>query len=195
MQQIIEIAGTPSSGKTSLCNYIARRLRETEISMHVSIAGMDSTPTIIPKTIYQYDIWQSCELAQLLLETGFKDDEKVTILDRGIFDQICWLDRFVNDRSMSAKERLVSERFTSSPTLYKNIDYVLILLTSNHDVAISRGKNPNGLVGEDTHRILLDAYNNRFSEFRLPAEKFRKFHIETDTLSRSETAEKFWCWM
>ena len=90
---IIEFSGSPKAGKTSCINSLKQFLKRNGFEVEV-IQERASICPVSDKQSPMFNIWTSCmSLAGLI---GIVEDKKSTcdviILDRGVFDALCWFE-------------------------------------------------------------------------------------------------------
>lgn len=122
---VIEFSGSPKSGKTSCINSLELFLKRNGFSVK-TIQERASVCPVHDKMSPMFNIWTSCtSLAGMIgtLETTEKNID-VLILDRGIFDALCWFDWLVNKGKMEERQRIIMEDFLLMEDLVKAIDIV-----------------------------------------------------------------------
>ena len=90
---IIEFSGSPKAGKTSCINSLRQFLKRNGFEVEV-IQERASICPVSDKQSPMFNVWTSCmSLAGLI---GIVEDKKSTcdviILDRGVFDALCWFE-------------------------------------------------------------------------------------------------------
>lgn len=90
---VIEFSGSPKAGKTSSINSLKQFLKRNGFDVEV-IQERASRCPVSDKQSPMFNIWTSCmSLAGLV---GITEDRKstcdVVILDRGVFDALCWFE-------------------------------------------------------------------------------------------------------
>lgn len=92
---VVEFAGLPKSGKTTVISQIHTFLRRCGFRAEVVIERASVCP-IRDKKHSSFNTWTSCTaLSQLLDKTQVPprpDDPEILILDRGLFDAVLWLE-------------------------------------------------------------------------------------------------------
>lgn len=122
---VIEFSGSPKSGKTSCINSLELFLKRNGFSVR-TIQERASICPVLDKMSPMFNIWTSCtSLAGMIgtLETTEKIID-VLILDRGIFDALCWFNWLVNKGKMEEGEQKIMEAFLLMEELVKPIDIV-----------------------------------------------------------------------
>lgn len=91
---VVEFAGTPKAGKTSTIAQISAFFKRCGFRVGTVVERASVCP-IRDKKHFNFNVWTACTtLAQLLEKTQdppVADDPQILILDRGIFDSLCWL--------------------------------------------------------------------------------------------------------
>lgn len=122
---VIEFSGSPKSGKTSCINSLELFLKRNGFSVR-TIQERASVCPVLDKMSPMFNIWTSCaSLAGMIgiLEATEKTID-VLILDRGIFDALCWFDWLVKKGKMEEGQRKIMETFLLMEELVKSIDIV-----------------------------------------------------------------------
>lgn len=122
---VIEFSGSPKAGKTSCINSLELFLKRNGFTVKV-IQERASVCPVTDKQSPMFNIWTSCmSLAGLI---GTLEDKSnsvdVLILDRGIFDALCWFEWLESASKMEEKQKLITENFLLMEELVKSIDIV-----------------------------------------------------------------------
>src|ERR1039458_9471911 len=111
---IIEFAGVPKAGKTSTLNALQAFLKRCGFRVEIVIERPSLCP-IRDKTHSNFNVWTACTtLAQILEKTQNPpriDDPDILILDRGLFDALCWLRLMERLKRIRPEERRGIESF------------------------------------------------------------------------------------
>lgn len=122
---IIEFSGSPKAGKTSCINSLELFLKRNGFSVKIVQERANMCP-VSDKQSPMFNIWTSCMSLSGLI--GILEDKNsnvdVLILDRGIFDSLCWFDWLVSNGKMEEKQRVAMENFLLMDELIKCIDIV-----------------------------------------------------------------------
>jgi len=133
---VIEFAGLPKAGKTTAVNTIYSFLKRCGFSVKVVVERASVCP-IRDKRHATFNIWTaSTTLAQLLEYTQDPpkpDDPDILILDRGIFDSICWLTLMDRLSRITTADREIAERFLLVEEWRNRISGVVLMLASPSD--------------------------------------------------------------
>lgn len=130
---VVEFAGVPKAGKTSTLTQVQSFLKRCGFRTEVVVERASICP-IRDKKHSNFNVWTACTtLAQILEKTQDPphiDDPHILILDRGIFDSICWLtmmDRLARIRN-SDRENI--ERFLLADEWRKRISAVILMIVT-----------------------------------------------------------------
>lgn len=133
---VIEFAGTPKAGKTTTLNQLNAFLKRCGFKVEVVVERASVCP-IKDKKHVNFNIWTACTtLSQLLEKTQSPprpDDPQILILDRGIFDSICWLRLMERLQRLRPAERKVVEDFLIIPDWRDRIAGVILMSASPTD--------------------------------------------------------------
>lgn len=135
---VIEFSGSPKAGKTSCINSLDLFLKRNGFSVKI-VQERASVCPVSDKQSPMFNLWTACmTLAGLIGTLENKNNEvDVLILDRGIFDALCWFEWLSNNDKMEATQRKVTEQFLLMDELVKCIDIVFAFSVSP-DVSIER---------------------------------------------------------
>lgn len=109
MPILIELAGTPNSGKTSIINEVDKLFRRNKIRCKV-ICESAKYCKIIDKKSPRYNYWTALETIQKIMEV-VDQKYKIIICDRGIFDAITWMRFYLNSETITRKDYLSTIEF------------------------------------------------------------------------------------
>src|ERR1035438_5336908 len=91
---VFEFAGVPKAGKTTILNALAGFLKRCKFRVEIVVERASVCP-IKDKADANFNVWTACTtLAQILEKTQDPprpEDPHILILDRGLFDSLCWL--------------------------------------------------------------------------------------------------------
>ncbi|MBR3954797.1 MAG: NUDIX hydrolase [Clostridia bacterium] len=135
---VIEFSGSPKAGKTSCINSLELFLKRNGFSVKV-IQERASVCPVSDKQSPMFNIWTSCmSLAGLI---GTLEDKSsnvdVLILDRGIFDALCWFEWLSVTDKMEDQQKVITEHFLLMEELIKSIDIVFAFCVEPH-ISIER---------------------------------------------------------
>lgn len=146
---VIEFAGLPKAGKTTTLGQVQAFLKRCGFRVEVVIERASVCP-IKDKKHSNFNIWTACTtLAQILEHTQTPprpDDPDILILDRGLFDSICWFSIMERLARVRPTDRVAVERFLMLEDWCKRIHGV-ILMTANPKDALKREKGFLPVVG------------------------------------------------
>jgi predicted NUDIX family phosphoesterase len=133
---VIEFAGVPKAGKTTTISQIYAFLKRCGFRVEVVVERASICP-IRDKKHSNFNVWTACTtLAQILERTQDPprhDDPQILILDRGLFDSICWLTMMERLARIRPAERQCIENFLTVDDWRKRITAVLVMTTSPED--------------------------------------------------------------
>lgn len=135
MPLIIELSGTPNSGKTSLIEEIDSAFRRYDIKCKV-ICESAKYCKISNKKTPQFNYWTALETIQRIISV-VDQGYKVILCDRGIFDAITWMKFYYNNKLIKKDDFESTIKFYSLNIWRQFVQYV-ILITCSPNVAIER---------------------------------------------------------
>ncbi len=133
---VIEFAGVPKAGKTTILTHIYSFLKRCGFHPEVVIERASLCP-IRDKKHFNFNVWTACTtLSQILDKTQeppIEGDPNVLILDRGLFDSICWLNVMEQTGRILPKDRELIEEFLLINDWKKRISAVILMKVSPKD--------------------------------------------------------------
>lgn len=122
---VIEFCGSPKAGKTSCINSLELFLKRNGFSVKV-VQERASVCPVSDKQSPMFNIWTACMSLSGLI--GVLEDKNnlvdVLILDRGIFDALCWFEWLHSTQKMETHQKLTAEQFLLMDEFIKPIDIV-----------------------------------------------------------------------
>jgi len=133
---VFEFAGVPKAGKTSTLGALQAFLKRCGFRVEVVVERASVCP-IRDKKHANFNVWTACTtLAQILEKTQNPprpDDPHVLILDRGLFDAICWLSLMEHLERIRPEERRIVEDFIKIGDWRKRISAVFVMKVQPND--------------------------------------------------------------
>jgi predicted NUDIX family phosphoesterase/predicted ATPase len=189
---VIEFAGVPKAGKTTALNHIQTFLKRCGFRTEIVVERASVCP-IRDKKHANFNVWTACTtLAQILEKTQDPprlDDPHVLILDRGLFDAICWMRMLERLARIRRADRDLVERFLRTDDWRKRISSVIVMTASPED-ALQREKghlpveDVNGsIMNEEVLQQVLEMTKSCVEELK------KDFRIHTIDTSFGETRD------
>jgi predicted NUDIX family phosphoesterase len=133
---VFEFAGVPKAGKTSTLSTLQAFLKRCGFRVEVVVERASVCP-IRDKKHANFNVWTACTtLAQILEKTQTPpraDDPHILILDRGLFDSICWLLMMEHLDRIRPEERQIIERFLKIADWRKRVSAVFVMTAKPED--------------------------------------------------------------
>lgn len=103
---VIEFSGSPKAGKTSCINSLELFLKRNGFSVHI-VQERASICPVSDKQSPMFNLWTSCMTlaGQIGILENKKNQVDVLILDRGIFDALCWFQWLANNKKMEKDQK------------------------------------------------------------------------------------------
>jgi|GEM_PF-5230487 len=99
---IIEVSGTPNSGKTPAIKVVEKFIRRNKVKYkYIREAAIDCK--INNKLSEYYNLWTLTRSLELLIDV-FNNDYYLVICERGIFDALCWMEFHKKYHNISEEE-------------------------------------------------------------------------------------------
>ena len=178
---VIEFAGVPKAGKTSILSQLQAFLKRCGFRVTVVVERASVCP-IRDKKHANFNVWTACTTLAQVLETTQtpprSDDPDVLILDRGLFDSVCWLTMMERLSRLRQIDCETIERFLTIDDWRKRITAVIVMIASPAD-SMEREKGHLPVVGAygsimnekvlqqmlDTTAATAERLKNKFSIF------------------------------
>lgn len=146
---VIEFAGLPKAGKTTTLGQVQAFLKRCGFRVEVVIERASVCP-IRDKRHANFSVWTACTtLAQILEHTqmpGGPEDPDILILDRGLFDSICWLAAMERLSRIRHADRKAIDQFLLLEDWCNRITGVILMTASPAD-ALGRERGYLPVVG------------------------------------------------
>jgi predicted NUDIX family phosphoesterase/thymidylate kinase len=124
----VEFAGAPRAGKTTAIDVLDRILRRNRYRVRV-VAERASTSPLRNKHDPLFNLWTAAITLAQILESQDRDDH-IVLIDRGIFDALCWMDWFRSTGRLDPDEHDSITRFLSMPRIRRLTDLAFVLTVS-----------------------------------------------------------------
>ena len=193
---VIEFSGSPKSGKTSSINSLMQFFKRNDFKVKVLRESAGECP-VRDKHSPLFNLWTACDSIKSLV--GVLESERaqydVIILDRGIFDSMCWFQWLFNSGKMDCKMKTVLDQFLSMEELLAYIDIVFVY-TVRPEVSIEReyASLLTDIPGSIMNKEILTAYLAAVNQTVLEVENkglFRKIQkIDTSNKSQNEVSKE-----
>jgi predicted ATPase len=182
---IFEFAGVPKAGKTSTLNALQAFLKRCGFRVEIVIERASICP-IRDQTRSNFNVWAACTtLAQILEKTQNPpriDDPDILILDRGLFDALCWLRLMERLERIRPEERQTIESFLTMADWRKRISAVFVMMASPRD-AMQREKGLLPVERKEgsimNEKVLAQMLNTTRETSKSLKKEFRIFEIDT----------------
>jgi predicted NUDIX family phosphoesterase/thymidylate kinase len=135
---VIEFCGSPKSGKSSCINSLSLFLRRNGFKTRVLTERASVCP-ITDKYDPSFNIWTACSAIAELVEVISNSSKKydVIILDRGIFDALCWFNWLKENNSLDSSDFQSLEAFLVMDKWRTLLDLIYVF-TATPDVSLQR---------------------------------------------------------
>lgn len=184
---VIEFAGVPKAGKTTTLGQLQSFLKRCGFRVEVVIERASVCP-IRDKKHSNFNVWTACTtLAQILEKTQDPpriDDPHILILDRGLFDSICWLTMMERLERIRTADRKIIEKFLLIDDWRERITGVIVMTASPQD-AMEREKGflpvegaKGSIMNPEVLQRMLDNTNQTVERLK---RDFRLYTIDTSS--------------
>lgn len=135
---VIEFSGAPKSGKTSSINSLMQFLKRNDFKVKVLPESASICP-VKDKHSPMFNLWTACDSIKSLV--GVLESDRtaydVIIVDRGIFDAMCWFQWLWSCGKMESSMKQIMDQFLSMEELVSYIDIVFVY-KARPEVSIER---------------------------------------------------------
>ncbi len=124
---VIEITGTPDSGKTSVINTLTRFFKKAGWRVLNPTEGAEITKKV-PRTTHLYNIRTGIYALSELLDNIYSLDFDLIIFDRAIYDAFCWQEYWLKKRESSMVLAYANQKFFTQPGILEKIDICFFVI-------------------------------------------------------------------
>lgn len=183
----IEFSGTPKAGKTTAVDGLHLFLRRN--GFRVTVLQERAAMCPLPNKHHMFfNIWTACSTLSQILEAR-QGDKQVVIIDRGLFDALCWMDW------MNRTDRITDERFETIEnfvTIDEWLDLIDLVFVMRVDAREALDREYEDQLTDETGTIMnmenISQFNDSLDNvYESKKEQFKKV-VEMDT-SGSEVQE------
>ena len=185
---VIEFSGSPKSGKTSCINSLELFLKRNGFKVK-TIQERASVCPISDKLSPMFNVWTSCmSLSGMIgILENKSNDMDVLILDRGIFDALCWFNWLVDKEKMEKEQLEIIENFLLMDDLVKPID-IVFSFTADPETSIEREYTHllTDKLGTIMNPVVLTEYKQSVIENQTKKSRFFHKIFPIDTTDKSQ---------
>ena len=187
---VFEFSGSPKAGKTTVLNAVAAFLRRCGFKVEVVVERASICP-IRDKRHFHFNVWTACtSLTQMIEKVQAKpkdDDPHIVILDRGIFDSVCWMRIMSKLSRLEQDQRQAIEQFLLLKEWRSRMAATVVMLSEPED-SMEREKGhlpvlqPDGkpVIGSIMNPKVLSLYRNVLMDTKKELESvFPIFEFDT----------------
>lgn len=191
---VIEFSGSPKAGKTSCINSLELFLKRNGFSVSI-VQERASVCPVSDKQSPMFNLWTACMSLAGLIGTleNKKNQVDVLILDRGIFDALCWFQWLVDNKKMEKEQKEITENFLLMEELVKCIDIVFAFCVSPQ-VSIEREYATllTDKLGSIMNKKVLGEYLKAIEDTIVSKSNFfhKVFKIETSCKNQDEVGKE-----
>lgn len=124
----IEFCGTPKSGKTTCSGALTHFLKRNGFGA-LTLTERAGVCPLRRKTHMSFNVWTACASLTQMLEALDRDHE-IVVLDRGIFDALCWFNFMEMIGRLTAAEKAAIFSFLLMDRWRHLIDIVFLMTTT-----------------------------------------------------------------
>ena len=185
---VIEFSGSPKSGKTSCINSLELFLKRNGFTVK-TIQERAGVCPVTDKRNPMFNIWTACaSLAGMIGTLENKNSEiDVLILDRGIYDSLCWFNWLVKKGKMEVEQQKRVEDFLLMKDLVNPIDIVFSFVASP-ETSISREYTNllTNKLGSIMNKTVLQEYKDSIEEVAQTKKQYFHKVFVIDTTDKSQ---------
>lgn len=182
---VIEITGTPDSGKTSVISTLTRFFKRAGWRVLNPTEGAEITKKV-PRTTHLYNIRTGIYALSELLDNVYSLDFDLIIFDRAIYDAYCWQEYWLRKKIIPPEVAEFNQKFFTQPELLNKIDVCLFVICQAEEamrreaewaLTDKRGETTNS----ETIKNLVQIWQNCFEKLQ----KNKAPTVLTDTTKMS----------
>ena len=133
---VFEFSGSPKAGKTTVLNAVAAFFRRCGFRVEVVVERASICP-IRDKRHFHFNVWTACtSLTQMIEKVQAKpkeDDPHIVILDRGMFDSVCWMRIMTKLSRLQEHQRKTIEDFLLLKEWRRRMGATIVMLAKPED--------------------------------------------------------------
>lgn len=180
---VIEFAGLPNSGKTTLLHNLQKLCESNNISTIISQEAAELFPKSIPKGGTEQNFWITLESLQKSLELKYQKNADFIFLDRGFYDRLFWASLY-KDKDAVYSNYLTNFLETFNQMYDIRPDY-LYIVDVDVDESIRRRMLSNEPITFSKKDFLIN-YRSEFEKFYKKIDS--RFYIDSTNLTEHELA-------
>lgn len=193
---VIEFSGAPKSGKTSSINSLMQFLKRNDFRVKVLPESASICP-VKDKHSPMFNLWTLCDSVRSLIGEleSVRTQYDVIIMDRGIFDAMCWFQWLLKNGKMERSMKETVDRFLTMKELVSYIDVVFVYKVDpkesiKREYASLLTDIPGSIMNEEVLNEYLEAVKE--VETHAKAEKhFRMIHsIDTSEADQNDVGKE-----
>lgn len=164
--RVLEVAGPPASGKTTLCAALICAFEENGVLCASLAEAAQECPLETDKALWRFNAWTLCETVQRLLERdgGLAD---WLVVDRGVFDAVAWATYHAQRGLLNRRHLRSIVEFALLPA-WNDPGSVTVLLDCDYNVALKRRLRVEGrIVNVSAYAQLRAAYQSARTSYGL----------------------------
>jgi hypothetical protein len=185
---LVEFAGTPRAGKTTVIGGLSTLLKRD--GWHVRLVDEQAGCCPVPdKDNPHFNIWTTCSTICRIVEARYSSAD-IVLIDRGLFDALCWLEWY-RQRGSSAMAPDAFDNLLLASNAIDLIDLVVVMIVDpvqalRRDFAVQPRPEPGTIMNAGT----LAAINRSIGTVaeRCGAD-FRLESVDTSGLTESDTLD------
>jgi thymidylate kinase len=188
---IIEFAGLPNSGKTTLIKELSKLLPQDGISVTVVQESAEVVPDSIPKKTWDRNTWTTFHCLQDLVSAKYAGTD-VVLVDRSYYDAVFWMEYMKkNDMCSSGEYHAMSSVLTKAGDVFGLKPDLIFMLDCTVDVSLKRRLAQKGLPAPvySTDEFLSSYQKELHDFFNGFNEDMGYYYINTTELSPDEMVQ------
>jgi len=189
---VVEILGTPNSGKTTAIQTFEKLLKRNNVKCKI-IYEAAGRCKIKNKFSPEFNLWTLNETVKQLLE-AYTENYDIIVCERGLLDTLCWFNIYYQDNLINKKEYDKIVGYTLLKGLVNRIDYELIVNCSV-ETSLYR-ENLSDIIeaaGTIVNEVVLTKYNSSLEKVKNEYNRYfeKVVMIDTTELTQPEINKVF----
>lgn len=175
---VLEITGTPSSGKTTTITEMDKFFRRQGFRVWRPQEGAEVIRHI-PRTTPIYNIRTGLYALSLLVDQNFGHLYDIIIFDRCIFDAYCWMIYWQERNLLTKADKTIFQSFFLSPfwTSMIHIAYFIVCdpqIAMERELKIALSKKLGETTNPETIKLLVERYKKAYDNL---SKQYKQIHL------------------
>lgn len=185
----IELAGLPGSGKSTTALLLYKEITRHNLKCVLLPEAASISPLQDFKGKYPFTLWTILYYMTRILECESSNEYDIVILDRGLFDSLCWFTWLKNSGEIDSEIFEITKSFVEKIPLMTEPHLVLVLQAKFRTALLRREGDVGRIVNQIIYAQIEESYEYMLHQ-SFPRSLRNGFHIiNTDYLSPKQVCD------